>query len=362
VTILPSHDWPCDFKKLDAAIGRHLEELDAKYNLEALKRQPDGRTSIYVLETVVGGVTARLCIRLEGWRDRTHVVVGEPTVSTPRPQLSTDPAVESDEEHPDVVALMDWQSDVEFGTANLRAAARDLLDSIYAEDDRLLQADLERFDLDWLAQKRAEQTTRDELDTSAYGQWQLAVTKDAFAVLVENMKADLKACPQWRPSRIEVVQQSPRLVCYIYLPPVSEGQDGILDVADLAAGCVLRMAVAPIGEPGPRLAQANDFVDWMDTWLRTNNLLQNICSDIGTAQPVPSPPEAAGQAQTETPSDLIERIPDREWDRKAVRLWRERKKCDQIAETLSLSPRTVRNRLCALRKEHGVEVVPRRRS
>jgi hypothetical protein len=362
LTILPSHDWPCDFKKLDAALGRHLEELDAKYNLDVLKRQPDGRTSIYVLETVVCDVTARLRIRLVGWRDRTRVHVGEPTVATPRPQLSTEPTAECDDEPSDVVALMRWQSGVEFGTANLQAAAQELLDRIYAEDNRLLEADVERFNLDWLTQKQVEQTTRDEFDTSAYGQWQLAVSKDAFAVLVENMTADLKARPRWQPSRIEAVQRSPRLVCYIYLPPDSECRDGILDVADLAVGCILRMAVSPFGEPGPMLEQANDFVDWMDTWLRENALVQSICSDIGTAQPVQSPPQAAVQAQTETPSDPIERIPDHGWDRKAVRLLREDHDYAYIGDKVGMAPHTVRTRMCMLRKLYGKEVIPRRRS
>jgi len=52
-------------------------------------------------------------------------------------------------------------------------------------------------------------------------------------------------------------------------------------------------------------------------------------------------------------------ILDHGWDRQALELWWEGYTSGTSASRLSLSEKTVRNRLTALRQAHGAEIVPR---
>jgi len=52
-------------------------------------------------------------------------------------------------------------------------------------------------------------------------------------------------------------------------------------------------------------------------------------------------------------------VPDHGWDRQALELWWEGYTVGDVASHLSLSEKTVRNRLTALRQAYGAEIVPR---
>ena len=53
-----------------------------------------------------------------------------------------------------------------------------------------------------------------------------------------------------------------------------------------------------------------------------------------------------------------EKIPDHYWDQVAVKMWHHGHTNREIGNRVSVDPRTVTNRLCALRKLHGTEIVP----
>ncbi|KPL80851.1 hypothetical protein ADN00_01290 [Ornatilinea apprima] len=77
--------------------------------------------------------------------------------------------------------------------------------------------------------------------------------------------------------------------------------------------------------------------------------------------PVETKPESQPQAAS-TAAEIWLSIPDIGANREILRHWHKGLTCDQIAVRVSLSPKTVLNRVNQLRKEHGAEVVPYRKS
>lgn len=77
--------------------------------------------------------------------------------------------------------------------------------------------------------------------------------------------------------------------------------------------------------------------------------------------PVETKPELQQQAAS-TAAEIWLSIPDIGANREILRHWHKGLTCDQIAVRVSLSPKTVLNRVNQLRKEHGAEVVPYRKS
>ena len=55
-------------------------------------------------------------------------------------------------------------------------------------------------------------------------------------------------------------------------------------------------------------------------------------------------------------------IPDLGYDREMLTLWHHEYTAREIGDRLGKSPKTILNRVCELRKEHGKEVVPLRRT
>jgi len=56
-----------------------------------------------------------------------------------------------------------------------------------------------------------------------------------------------------------------------------------------------------------------------------------------------------------------ERIPEKGWDRMALKLWHEGYEAKDIGLQLNKKGKTITNRMCVLRKRHGEEVVPKRK-
>jgi hypothetical protein len=65
--------------------------------------------------------------------------------------------------------------------------------------------------------------------------------------------------------------------------------------------------------------------------------------------------EPAGDQSQSVP---WERIPDRQWDRRALMLWIEGFSCAAIARQVGVTEGTIFKRLIALRKAYGTDTVP----
>ena len=79
-------------------------------------------------------------------------------------------------------------------------------------------------------------------------------------------------------------------------------------------------------------------------------------SDTGKESEVPATPTTPGE-RVPRPWDLI----TDERDREIVRLWQDGHMAKEIAHKLSCREHTVENRISALRKQYGEEIVPLRR-
>lgn len=80
---------------------------------------------------------------------------------------------------------------------------------------------------------------------------------------------------------------------------------------------------------------------------------------------LPASVETEPVSQQQTASPMVEiwmNIPDIGANREILRNWHKGLTCDQIAVRVSLSPKTILNRINKLRKEYGAEVVPYRKS
>jgi hypothetical protein len=94
-------------------------------------------------------------------------------------------------------------------------------------------------------------------------------------------------------------------------------------------------------------AFGRDFAAWCrDNWRTAPVRVETPVTDV-------DPPPGAMAA-----GDPWALIPDHLWDRQALRLWWAGLTCVEIGVRISQAPKTVRNRLTQLRKQHGTAVVP----
>jgi hypothetical protein len=94
-------------------------------------------------------------------------------------------------------------------------------------------------------------------------------------------------------------------------------------------------------------ALGRDFAAWCRENWRAAPL------GVETPRTIVDPPPGAMAA-----GDPWALIPDHLWDRRALRLWWAGLTCVEIGVRISQAPKTVRNRLTQLRKQHGIQVVP----
>ncbi len=103
---------------------------------------------------------------------------------------------------------------------------------------------------------------------------------------------------------------------------------------------------------GQRYREINPFVQALERHFR-------FLWDVMQADSVTKSDQGRSETASEAyPDDPWEVITDFEWDRRALRLWWMNRSCAEIGHELSVSPKTIRNRLCELRKVHGTSIVP----
>jgi hypothetical protein len=98
--------------------------------------------------------------------------------------------------------------------------------------------------------------------------------------------------------------------------------------------------------------EVTSFARDFSTWCRENWRTASVQAETPVTN-APRAPRAMPPA-----GDPWELIPDHLWDRRALRLWCDGLTSTEIGERISQAPKTVRNRLSQLRKQHGAEIVP----
>jgi len=110
-------------------------------------------------------------------------------------------------------------------------------------------------------------------------------------------------------------------------------------------------------------------------WARLNPGIDRLSRKLSPNYVAPqaeTPPQAAPSPEQSQVSDKPsptkeveaepwERIPDKGWDRTALKLWHKGYEAKDIGLQLNKKGKTITNRMCALRKRYGEEVVPKRK-
>jgi len=87
--------------------------------------------------------------------------------------------------------------------------------------------------------------------------------------------------------------------------------------------------------------------------------IEQVALPAGTAGTDKQPVEKAVSPVEPSDEEPWMAVPDHGWDRQALELWWEGYTVGDVASRLSLSEKTVRNRLTALRLAYGAEIVPK---